>query len=182
MARRGSSRPPLRDAKLTRLLSGALGADPIRTHLLLLASTSREHAEVTAEVLSFGGLARLAKLRPQVYEPTAPRALCSQLQADLATIETPGDETRAEMLDQMTPRQAHLDKLAQASNTLHSKLAAAETLLKGARSSFDNKLHMLSQLQEDAQRREGAAAAENDALREQVLVRVRVRVRVRVKG
>ena len=41
---------------------------------------------------------------------------------------------------------------------------------------------MLSQLQEDAQRREGAAAAENDALREQVLVRVRVRVRVRVKG
>ena len=75
MARRGSSRPPLRDAKLTRLLSGALGADPIRTHLLLLASTSREHAEVTAEVLSFGGLARLAKLRPQVYLLTLTLAL-----------------------------------------------------------------------------------------------------------
>ena len=81
MARRGASRPPLRDAKLTRLLSGALGADPIRTHLLLLASSAREHAEATSEVLSFGGLARLAKLRPQVYEPNAPRALCSQLQA-----------------------------------------------------------------------------------------------------
>jgi len=42
------------------------------------------------------------------------------------------------MLDQMAPRPAHLDKLAQASNALHSRLAAAETLLKGARPSFDS--------------------------------------------
>ena len=61
MARRGASRPPLRDAKLTRLLSGALGADAIRTHLLLLASSAREAADATSESLAFGGLARLAR-------------------------------------------------------------------------------------------------------------------------
>ena len=33
MARKGNSRPPLRDSKLTRILSGALGQDGIRTHL-----------------------------------------------------------------------------------------------------------------------------------------------------
>ena len=138
----------LSHAKLTRLLSGALGADSIGTHMLLLASSGREHAEASAEILSFGGLARHAKLRRSVYEPTAPRALCSQLQADLATIEMPTDETRTEMLDQMTPSPAQLEKLAQASNTLHSKLAAAETLLKGCRSSFDAKLQQLSVVRE----------------------------------
>ena len=169
MARKGSSRPPLRDAKLTRLLSASLGADAVRTHLLLLASCAREHAETSAEMISFGGLAMHARLRPNVYDPTAPRALCSQLQADLATIELPGDEARTEMLDQMTPRPAQLEKLAQASNGLHSKLAAAETLLKGCRSSFDAKLQQLSQLQDDAQRLEDQAAAESTALRSQVM-------------
>ena len=38
MARKGNSRPPLRDSKLTRILSGALGQDGIRTHLLLCVS------------------------------------------------------------------------------------------------------------------------------------------------
>ena len=72
------------------------------------------------------------------------------------------------MLDQMMPRPAQLEKLAQASTALHSKVAAAETLLRGCRSSFDAKLHQLSQLQDESQRLEDAAAAENAALREQV--------------
>ena len=38
MARKGAARPPVRDSRLTRLLSGALGADPIRTVLLLCVS------------------------------------------------------------------------------------------------------------------------------------------------
>ena len=80
MARKGSARPPLRDSKLTRILSGAMGADCIRTNLLLVVSQQRQHAETTAELLSFGALAKSAKLSVNVYEASAPRALCSQLQ------------------------------------------------------------------------------------------------------
>ena len=84
MARKGGARPPLRDSKLTRIISGALGADCIASHLLLCVSQQRQHAETTAELLSFGALAKSAKLAPNVYEAAAPRALCSQLQARAA--------------------------------------------------------------------------------------------------
>ena len=34
--------------------TGALGADPIRTHMLLCASQQRMHAQTTAEILELG--------------------------------------------------------------------------------------------------------------------------------
>ena len=52
MARKGNSRPPLRDSKLTRILSGALGQDVIKTHLLVCVSQERQHAETSAELRS----------------------------------------------------------------------------------------------------------------------------------
>ena len=53
MARKGNSRPPLRDSKLTRILSGALGQDGIRTHLLICVSQVRNEASALPVSLSF---------------------------------------------------------------------------------------------------------------------------------
>ena len=140
------SRPPLRDSKLTRILSGALGQDVIRTHLLVCVSQERQHAETSAELLSFGALAKLAKLGANVYEPSAPRALCSQLQADLATIELPNEETYNEMCDQMKPQTAQLEKLAAAAATLRAKHHQALDHMLAARNSFEGQLQQVGRL------------------------------------
>lgn len=89
MARPGGSQPPLRDSKLTRLLSGALGAQLVRTHLLLCVSPQRQHADTTSELLSFGSLAKSAVLSSAVYEASAPRVLCSQASTLLNALPSP---------------------------------------------------------------------------------------------
>ncbi|KAL1529784.1 hypothetical protein AB1Y20_000718 [Prymnesium parvum] len=167
MARKGASRPPLRDSKLTRVLSGALGANCIRTHLLLCVSQQREHAETTAELLHFGTLARSAKLWSNVYEATAPKALCLQLQAELTTIEAPNDEMYDEMIEQMRPQESQLEKLAAAARGLQAKHQRALDDMAVARGNFENKLQQLS-LDSDAMQSEiGALSEQNDLLRGQ---------------
>merc|ERR1719181_2367252 len=168
MARKGNSRPPLRDSKLTRILSGALGQDGIRTHLLVCVSQERQHAETSAELLSFGALAKSAKLGPNVYEASAPRALCSQLQADLATIELPNEETYTEMLDQMKPQTAQLEKLAAAAAALRARHHQALDAMLASRQSFENQLQQLSVDSDAMQLEVGALSQQNDALRDQV--------------
>ena len=89
-------------------------------------------------------------------------------QADLATIEAPNDETYNEMLDQMRPQQAQLEKLAAAASALRAKHRHALEGMSSARSSFEQKLQQLS-LDSDAMQTEVHALSEqNDALREQV--------------
>ena len=165
MARKGNSRPPLRDSKLTRILSGALGQDYIRTHLVLCVSQERQHAETTAELLSFGALAKSAKLVSNVYEASEPRALWSQLQADLATIELPNEETYNEMCDQMKPQTVQLDKLAAVAASLRARHHKALDEMLANRSSFENKLQELSTDSDAMQLEVGALAQQNDALR-----------------
>ncbi|KOO27624.1 kinesin heavy chain [Chrysochromulina tobinii] len=168
MARKGNSRPPLRDSKLTRILSGSFGKDHIRCHLFICVSQERQHAETTAELLSFGALAKCAKLGPNIYEAAAPRALCSQLQADLATIELPNEETYNEMCDQMKPQPAQLEKLAAAAASLRNKHQQAIEHMLQARGSFENQLQHLSIDSDGMQLEVAALSQQNDALRRQV--------------
>ena len=168
MARKGNSRPPLRDSKLTRILSGSFGKDHIRCHLFICVSQERQHAETTAELLSFGALAKCAKLGPNLYEAAAPRALCSQLQADLATIELPNEETYNEMCDQMKPQPAQLEKLAAAAASLRNKHQQAIEHMLQARGSFENQLQHLSIDSDGMQLEVAALSQQNDALRRQV--------------
>jgi RNA polymerase-interacting CarD/CdnL/TRCF family regulator len=135
---------------------------------LVRRQQERQHAETSAELLSFGALAKSAKLGANVYEATAPRALCSQLQADLATIELPNEETYNEMCDQMKPQTAQLEKLAAAAAALRSKHHQALDQMMAARNSFEQQLQQLS-LDSDAMQLEvGALSSQNDALRQQV--------------
>ena len=98
---------------------------------------------MTAEVLSLGALAMASKLPANIYVPSSARALCSQLQADLATIETPSDEGYEELKEQMRPSIPQLEKLDGASTALQQKIGASEKRTATARASFENRLQQL---------------------------------------
>lgn len=169
MARKGGgAKPPLRDAKLTRMLANALGADSIRTHLLLCASQQRAHAQTSADLLTFGGMAMQARLRPNVYEASAPRAFCSQLQADLATIEAPSEETFAEIQEQMTPAPSQLQKLHERNAQLAQQLQTVDVQTQAVRSAFEHRQQQLMEAAEELEREQEQLAAENAELRSQV--------------
>ena len=154
------SSPPL--SSLPPLLS------PLPSLLSLFALAERQHAETSAELLSFGALAKSAKLTANIYEAAAPRALCSQLQADLATIELPNEETYNEMCDQMKPQTAQLEKLAASAAALRAKHHQALDQMLAARSSFEGQLQQLSVDSDAMQLEVGALSQQNDALRQQV--------------
>ena len=123
---------------------------------------------MTAEVLSLGALAMASKLPANIYVPSSARALCSQLQADLATIETPSDEGYEELKEQMRPSIPQLEKLDGASTALQQKIGASEKRTATARASFENRLQQLQLEMSTQQQEQQALVEENDELRRKV--------------
>jgi len=93
------------------------------------------------------------------------------LQADLATIESPNEETFSEMYEQMCPAPPQLQKLVSANNNLQAQVHEAENRTAIARSSFENRLSQLGAAADDIDVEHEELAAENGALRAQVRLR-----------
>ena len=102
-SKKKAATPPLRDSRLTHLLANALGDDTALVHALIYIPSRRHlHMEASA-ALTWASKATSARLKKGVYAGGGSKALVSQLQGVVASIDEPSDDLAIEMREQMAP-------------------------------------------------------------------------------
>ena len=102
-SRKKAATPPLRDSRLTHLLSLALGDDKALVHTLVYCPSRRSKRAEAVSALGWASKATAARLKKDVYASASSKAMVSQLQGVVASLEEPSKEMENEMREQMEP-------------------------------------------------------------------------------
>ena len=114
-SRKKAATPPLRDSRLTHLLGQALGDDSALIHTLVYVPGRRAKRAEAVASLQWAGKATAARLKKGVYASASSKALVSQLQGVVASLEEPNQQ----MADEMR-------RLEMAKSDVEQKLRVAE--------------------------------------------------------
>ena len=96
-SRKKAATPPLRDSRLTHLLGPVLGDDTALIHCLVYVPSRRALRNEAVSAISWASKATAARLKKGVYASGASKAMVSQLQGVVASLEEPNAEMSAEM-------------------------------------------------------------------------------------
>ena len=125
-SRKKAATPPLRDSRLTHLLGLALGDDSALIHCLVYVPGRRSKRAEAVAALQWAGKATAARLKKGVYSSASSKAMVSQLQGVVASLDEPNQEMADEMREQMQPSKSALDELSAAVAGKRSMLSEVE--------------------------------------------------------
>ena len=125
-SRKKAATPPLRDSRLTHLLGSALGDDKSPVHCLVYVPGRRAKRAEAGAAIVWAAKATAARLKSQVFASAASKALVSQLQGVVASLEEPGPEMASEMREQMEPPSDALSQLRASVNGKSVMLSEVE--------------------------------------------------------
>lgn len=125
-SRKKAATPPLRDSRLTHLLGSALGDDKSPVHCLVYVPGRRAKRAEAGAAIVWAAKATAARLKSQVFASAASKALVSQLQGVVASLEEPGPEMASEMREQMEPPSDALSQLRASVNGKAAMLSEVE--------------------------------------------------------
>ena len=165
-SRKKSSLPPLRDSKLTHLLANTLGDANSLVHALVYTPTHRRQQAEAAAALEFAARASAARLKPGVYAGSHSKALITQLQGVLAALDSPSEEMRAEMKEQMTPDEEAMQALRD--EVAKRREAVAEQRQAKPEHDLERQKGANQQAREAAAAERAEVAADTARLREQI--------------
>ena len=126
-SKKKAATPPLRESRLTHLLGNALGdegAAPV--HCLVYVPARRAKRGEAGAAIVWAGKATQAKLKKGVYASASSKALVSQLQGVVASLEEPSKDMEAEMREQMEPPADAISSLKAAVNGKKAMLSEVE--------------------------------------------------------
>ena len=125
-SKKKAATPPLRDSRLTHLLGLALGDDSALIHCLVYVPGRRSKRAEAVAAIQWAGKATAARLKKGVYASASSKALVSQLQGVVASLEEPNEQMAAEMREQMQPSKSAVAELTAAVEGKRSMLREVE--------------------------------------------------------
>ena len=136
-SKKKAATPPLRDSRLTHLLGMALGDETALIHSLVYVPTRRANRAEAVASIGWAGKATAAKLKKGVYTSASSKAMVSQLQGVVASLDEPSQQMADEMREQMQPAKDAVAALSTAVAGKRSMLAEVEADVAAQRAKVD---------------------------------------------